>query len=110
MRSNVHHRLPATVARSLAKFGRDISVARRKRQLTQAMMAERVGVAAATYVRIERGDLSVGIAAYAMALFALGLGTPLGDLVDASRDEQALLLDVERLPKRVRTRKTPTAL
>ncbi|HEY5086608.1 MAG TPA: helix-turn-helix domain-containing protein [Gemmatimonadaceae bacterium] len=110
MRSNVHLRLPPAVRRSLVKLGRDVSVARRKRRITQAMMAERIGVAEATYLRIERGDPSVGIAAFAMTLFVLGLGTPFAELVDAARDDQALLLDVERLPTRVRARKIPTGI
>jgi transcriptional regulator with XRE-family HTH domain len=110
MRSNVHLHLPSAVRRSLIKMGRDMSVARRKRRITQAMMAERMGVAVATYVRLERGDPTVGVAAYAMALFVLGLGTPFAELVDAARDDQALLLDVERLPTRVRARKIPTGV
>ena len=110
MRSNVLLRLPSAVRRSLVKMGRDMSVARRKRRLTQAMMAERIGVAEATYLRIERGDPTVGIAAYAMAFFVLGLGTPLGDLVDVARDDIGLLLDSERLPTRVRVRKIPRGL
>jgi len=110
MRSNVHLRLPSAVRRSLVKMGRDLSVARRKRRITQAMMAERIGVAEATYLRIERGDPTVGVAAYAMALFVLGLGTPFADVVDAARDDQALVLDAARLPTRVRARKIPTGL
>ena len=110
MRSNVHLRLPSAVRRSLVKMGRDLSVARRRRRITQAMMAERIGVAAATYLRIERGDPTVGVAAYAMALFVLGLGTPFADVVDAARDDQALVLDAARLPTRVRARKIPTGL
>lgn len=110
MRSNVHLRLPSAVRRSLVKMGRDLSVARRKRRITQAMMAERIGVAEATYLRIERGDPTVGVAAYAMALFVLGLGTPFAEVVDAARDDQALVLDAARLPTRVRARKIPTGL
>lgn len=110
MRSNVHIRLPLAVRRSLVKMGRDLSVARRKRRITQAMMAERIGVAEATYLRIERGDPTVAVAAYAMALFVLGIGTPFADVVDAARDDQALVLDAGRLPTRVRARKIPTGL
>lgn len=110
MRSNVLLNLPSAVRHSLVKFGRDLSIARRKRRITQAMMAERIGVAEATYLRIERGDPTVGVAAYAMALFVLGLGTPFAEVVDAARDDQALVLDAERLPTRVRVRKTPTGL
>jgi len=72
------------------------------------MMSERIGVAQATYRRIERGDSSVGVAAYAMAFFVLGLGTPFAELVDAARDDIGLLLDADRLPTRVRARKIPT--
>lgn len=110
MRSNVLLRLPSAVRGSLVKMGRNLSVARRKRRITQAMMAERIGIAETTYLRIERGDPTVGVAAYAMAFFVLGLGTPFADVVDAARDDQALVLDAERLPTRVRARKLPTGL
>jgi hypothetical protein len=40
-----------------------------------------------------------------MALFVLGFGSPLGTLIDVSRDDTGLLLDEERLPKRVRMKK-----
>jgi hypothetical protein len=47
---------------------------------------------------------------YAMALFVLGFGDAIGDIVDPRRDDVGLLLDAERLPKRVRPKKVPTAL
>jgi hypothetical protein len=84
-------------------------MARRKRHLTTAMMSERLGVAKSTYVRVEKGDPTVSMGAYAMALFVLGFGDAFAELVDASRDEQGLLLDAERVPKRVRSRKEPTS-
>ena len=105
MRSFVHDVLPARLRRSLSKFGADIATARKKRSLTTAMMAERLGVARSTYLRVEKGDPSVAMGVYAMALFVLGLGDALFDLIDPRRDEQGLLLDVERLPRRVRVRK-----
>lgn len=74
------------------------------------MMAERMGVGLNTYSRIERGDGSVALSAYAMALFVLGFGPALGDLADARRDDLGLQFDEERLPKRVRARKTPESL
>jgi DNA-binding XRE family transcriptional regulator len=110
MRSSVHDVLPPQVRRSLTKFGADLALARRKRHLTAAMMAERLGVAKSTYLRVEKGDPTVSLGMYAMALFVLGFGAALGDLVDASHDEQGLLLDAERVPKRVRARKEPTSL
>lgn len=109
MRSAVHDVLPPQVRRSLAKFGSDLGLARRKRGLTAQMMAERVGVARATFDRVEHGDPSVAVGVYAMAAFVLGLGTPLADLVDARTDEEGLLLEAERLPKRVRPKTKPKA-
>ena len=110
MRSAVFDVLPPRVRRSLTKFGSDIVNARKKRNLTARMMAERLGVAKSTYRRVEQGDPTVSMGVYAMALFVLGFGESLGELVDASRDDQGLLLDAERLPKRVRIRKAAQPL
>jgi hypothetical protein len=74
------------------------------------MMVERMGVATNTYRRVEKGDPTVAMGAYAMALFVLGLGDAVGDLVDPKHDEVGLHLDEMRLPKRVRLKKTPTSL
>ena len=109
MRSHVFEVLPPTVKRSLTKFGSDIATARRKRGLTTRAVAERMGVAKNTYLRVEKGDPAVGVGAYAMALFVLGFGDPLNNLIDVSRDDTGLLLDEERLPKRVRMRKPRTS-
>ena len=109
MRSSVHDVLPMKVRRSLKKFGADLALARRKRRLTTAMMAERLGVAKSTYVRVEKGDPTVSMGIYAMALFVLGFGDALGDLIDASRDEQGLLLDQQHVPKRVHPKRAPTS-
>ncbi len=93
--------MPAKVQRSLAKFGSDLSIARRQRRFTGAMMCERVGVSKATWQRMEKGDPTVSLAAYAQALFVLGFGAPFADLIDQRNDERALLLSAERLPTRV---------
>jgi transcriptional regulator with XRE-family HTH domain len=101
VRSSVVDVMPAKVRRSLAKFGSDLSIARRQRRLTAATMCERVGVSKATWQRMEKGDPTVSLAAYAQALFVLGFGAPFGDLIDQRNDERALLLSAERLPRRV---------
>jgi DNA-binding XRE family transcriptional regulator len=110
MRSSVHDVLPPKVRRSLTKFGVDLSLARRKRHLTAAMMSERLGVAKSTYLRVEKGDPTVSMGVYAMALFVLGFGDAFADLVDASHDEHGLVFDAQRVPKRVRSPKEPTPL
>lgn len=106
MRSKVSEVLPPFVKQSLAKFGRDFATARRKRGLTVLAMADRMGVARNTYLRVEKGDPGVGLGAYAMALFVLGMGDPLSSILDVSRDDTGLLLDEARLPRRVRMKKS----
>lgn len=105
MKSFVVDILPPAVRRSLSKFGSDLAIARRKRGLTIRAVAERTGVSRNTYLRAEKGDPTVGLGVYAMALFVLGFGHPLGALIDVSRDDTGLLLDEERLPRRVRMKK-----
>lgn len=102
MKSPARHLLPTPLRRSLTKFGADIRVARRKRQLTIAMMCERVGITKVTYLKVERGDAGVSLGIYAMTLFVLGLGVPFSELVDPRSDEAGLLSDESRLPQRVR--------
>jgi DNA-binding XRE family transcriptional regulator len=109
-RASTSRSIPQHLKTALAKLGRDIAIARRRRQLTSAMMAERLGVSRPTYLRIERGHPGVSLGAYAMALHTLGLGDQLADLADPGRDEQGLLLETERLPLRIRTRKDPRPL
>jgi transcriptional regulator with XRE-family HTH domain len=110
MRSAVFDVLPPHIRRSLTKFGGDLSIARRKRRLTAAMMSERLGVSRSTYTRIEKGDPTVALGAYAQALFVLGFGPVFGDLIDQRRDEQGLLLDLDQLPKRVHAKRAPNPL
>lgn len=110
MKSPVDDVLPLRVRRSLAKLGSDLAIARRKRKLTAEMVAERVGVARTTYLKVEKGDPTVSMGVYAMTLFVLGFPEALADLADVRRDDTGLLLDTERLPKRVRIKKEPTAL
>jgi transcriptional regulator with XRE-family HTH domain len=73
------------------------------------MMAERLGVAKSTYIKLEKGDPSVARGTYAMAFFVLGFGEVLGDILDARHDKQGLLLDQHRIPKRIRTPRSARA-
>jgi DNA-binding XRE family transcriptional regulator len=99
--------LPLPVQRALKKFGSDIRIARIKRGFTAETMAERIGIHRTTYHKIEKGDPMVGLGVVAACLFVLGFGTPLAELIDQSRDDTGLLLNLETLPKRVRQKKKP---
>lgn len=96
--------MPPQVRRALKKLGADIATARKKRHLKISMMAERTGVSKQTYQRVEKGDPRASIAVYAMCLFVLGLGTEIENLADVRRDDAGLLLEAERLPRRIRDR------
>jgi transcriptional regulator with XRE-family HTH domain len=110
MKKDVIQVIPLPVARALKKFGADIRIARLKRGITIAMMAERIGIHRSTYSKMEKGDPMVGLGAYSAALFVLGFGTPLGDLIDQRADDTGLLLDLTSLPQRIRPKKKPQGL
>jgi transcriptional regulator with XRE-family HTH domain len=100
MSKNIYLPIPARSA--LIKLGQDINSARRRRRITKALMAERAGIAINTLTRIERGDPSTSMAAWASVLFALGLTENLRGLADPLSDLTGLMLEEERLPKRIR--------
>ena len=94
--------LPIPALKTLRKVGNDISIARRRRRITIKLMAERAGISRETVGKIEKGDPTTSIGAYASVLFVLGMLEGLGDLVDDGHDLIGRQLDEERLPKRVR--------
>ncbi len=64
--------------------------------------AERMGVSLGTLTRLEKGEPGVSLGAFAMALLALGELRRLDEVLDVSRDDTGLLLDVAALPQRIR--------
>lgn len=101
MRSKSIDAMTPRLRRILSAFGRDISIARRKRGLPMELMAQRASMAMATYQRVEKGDPTVSFGAVAMVLMALGLSDRLSLLLDVSKDDVGLIQDEKRLPKRV---------
>ena len=99
--------LPTKIRRTLVDFGTNIAIARKRRGLTAMMMAERLGVGRDTYARVEKGDPSVALGSFAMALFALGMDAGFARLADPQQDDTGTLLDLNRLPKRVRPKREP---
>ena len=93
---------PPSVQRTLKEFGRNIQIARKKRRMPVADFAERMGVSQGTLVRLEQGEPGVGVGVVAMALLVLGELSRLGDILDVSRDDTGLMLDVDSLPQRIR--------
>jgi transcriptional regulator with XRE-family HTH domain len=100
MGKGIHVSVP--VKGCLRKLGSDLNEARRRRRITKALMAERAGIAINTLTNIEKGQPGVSMAAYASVLNVLGLIENLRNIADQSVDEIGMLLDTEKLPKRVR--------
>ncbi len=103
--------IPPPVVRAIRKLGSDISLARRRRHITQASLAERMGASLSTVRRLEKGDVRVPIHFFARALHVFGEIQALEQLLDTANDDIGLTLMDEQLPKRVRSkRSTPSAL
>ena len=94
--------LPIPVRHAIKALGENISVARRRRRQTQADVAARMMVSLPTVRRMEKGDPSVSIAIYYTALWALGLLKDVRGIAKPDADTSAQLLDLERIPDRVR--------
>lgn len=100
--------IPLPVERAIRKFGADISLARRRRHISQASLAERMGASISTVRRMEKGDMRVPIHFFARALHVFGEIQALENLLDTAKDDIGLTLMDERLPKRVRSKPAPS--
>jgi len=99
--------LPPPVSRAIEKLGTDLSLARRRRHISQASLAERIGASLNTVKRMEKGDSRVPLHFVARTLHVFGDIEKLAQLLDTGEDEIGLVLMDEQLPKRIRARKTP---
>jgi transcriptional regulator with XRE-family HTH domain len=99
--------LPLPVERAIAKLGHDLSLARRRRHISQASLAERIGASLSTVRRIEKGDARIPLHFIARALYVFGELDALAQLIDTAQDDIGLSLMDQQLPQRVR-RKKPT--
>lgn len=99
--------LPLPVQRAVEKLGADLSLARRRRRMSQASLAERIGASLNTVKRLENGDPRVPLHFLARTLHVFGDIDKLAQLMDTSEDQIGLILMDEQLPKRIRMRKTP---
>ena len=100
--------LPLPVQRAIRKLGSDLSLARRRRHISQASLAERTGVSLSTIRRMEKGDPRVPIHFFARALHVFGELAALERLLDTAKDDIGLTLMDEQLPKRVRAKRNPS--
>ena len=92
--------------RALRELGKHLLEARLRRRIPAALLAERASISRSTLQKIEQGQPGVAMGNYASVLFSLGLIDGLPAIADLKNDQVGLMLEEERLPKRVRLRKS----
>jgi len=101
--------LPPDAARALARLGEHLALARVRRNESQRVWAQRLGVSVPTLIRMERGDATVGMGVYATALWMIGLADNLGEIARPEHDLRALEAEV-RVLNRKRASRQPRSL
>jgi len=79
--------LPFPVRRGLAKLGKEIREARIRRRIPTSVMANRALINRMTLYKIERGDPTVSVAAYATVLFVLGMINRFADIANSTKSD-----------------------
>ena len=92
--------LPADVRALIVALGGNLKLARRRRRMSIAKMAELVMVSPPTLRKIESGDPTVSLGATVTALWVLGLSDGLRSLAAPETDEIGLRADLQRLSGR----------
>lgn len=105
MKSSAQSALPRQARQALKKLGADIRIARRKRRMPTASLAERAFISRGTLYKVEQGDPSVSMGIYASVISILGFAGRLGDVVDREADAVGLDIDEAHLPKKIHTKR-----
>jgi transcriptional regulator with XRE-family HTH domain len=93
--------LPQPIVAILKNLGRHIQIARKRRRLSEAKLAELAYTSRATIQRLEAGEPGVGIGILSSVLWVLKLHEDLTLVAAPERDEFGKLLETTRLPKRI---------
>jgi ribosome-binding protein aMBF1 (putative translation factor) len=101
--------LPLPVDRAIRKLGSDVSLARRRRHISQASLAERIGASVSTIRRMEQGDVRVPIHFFARTMQVFGVLDALSQLIDTAQDDIGLTMMDAQLPQRVRSKRKPSS-
>jgi ribosome-binding protein aMBF1 (putative translation factor) len=87
----------------MLRVGKSIALARRRRQLSQEALAERIGASVNTVRRMESGHPGTALQHFARALQVFGELDKFENLMDTASDAVGLALMDENLPQRVRS-------
>lgn len=97
--------IPAQIEQTLMLLGKNIRIARLRRNMRLSDMAERVGVSRYTMADIEKGKPSASMGSYMGALWVLGLIGDMRLIADPDRDIEGKALESGRSPKTAAKRK-----
>lgn len=100
--------MPLPVERALLRLGRSLSMARRRRHMSQEDLAVRIGASVNTVRRLEEGSPGTALQHLARAMQVFGELDQLEKLMDTAQDGVGLVLADEGLPKRVRSSRSKT--
>ncbi len=101
------HALPPIALASLRRLGENIAIARSRRKESQRVWAQRIGISIPTLIRVEKGDPTVSMGAYAGALWLMSRVQALADLAAPEADLGALAADVRKALRRHSRRRAP---
>jgi transcriptional regulator with XRE-family HTH domain len=94
--------LPLPVERAILKLGNDVSMARRRRHISQISLAQRIGASISTVRRMEKGDSRIPIHFYVRVMQLFGVLEAFGQVLDTAKDDIGLTLMDSQLPLRIR--------
>ena len=104
-RSRISDAPPGAVEDALKALGANIRIARLRRKLRIEDVAQRLGVSRFTVADVEKGKPGTSMAAYAGALWVLGLLSGLGEFANPDEDEEGKAIESARMPKQAPRRR-----
>lgn len=104
--SLAHSTLPLQVREALLRLAQNLKVARQRRRMTQAQLAQRVMVSVGTITRLERTPENVSLSILAQVLFVLQLVPELAALASPEKDSIGMQLELARGGVRVSRKQT----
>jgi transcriptional regulator with XRE-family HTH domain len=94
---------PYEVETALKRLGADLRLARLRRNITLADVAERIGASREVVGEAEHGKPSTSVAIYAALLWLYGMAERLGALADPGTDNEGLRLATLRERRHARS-------
>lgn len=98
--SSTTEQLPASAAKALRDLGDNLALARQRRKESLRTWASRMSVSVPTLMRMEKGDPTVGMGAYATALWLMGRHAALPEVAAPALDLNALEQDIAAVRQR----------